>query len=123
MVGKGKGGVMDIQNLASASMVVIHSLLAMLKDNNIDVNSAVMRLSSASGEAVSPEVNLGELTQQTLDELQKAKTQKLTVPKGFVLVPREPTDEMIMAGYQSKDKTNNLRVNYQAMIEAQEQVG
>ncbi|OTG85857.1 hypothetical protein B9T31_09700 [Acinetobacter sp. ANC 4558] len=114
---------MDIQNLASASMVVIHSLLAMLKDNNIDVNSAVMRLSSASGEAVSPEVNLGELTQQTLDELQKAKTQKLTVPKGFVLVPREPTDEMIMAGYQSKDKTNNLRVNYQAMIEAQEQVG
>jgi len=121
---------MDIQNLANVSTVVIHSLLMMLKDNNIDVNSAVMRLSSASGEAVSPEVNLGELTQQTLGELQKAKTQKVAVPEGFVLVPREPTMDMLINGLAvistGVGKTNieyEVCKIWEKMIEAQEQVG
>ncbi|MEG2269366.1 MAG: hypothetical protein RSC68_34210 [Acinetobacter sp.] len=43
------------------------------------------------------------------------------VPEGFVLVPKEPTEEMLSAGYESKEKTNNLKINYRAMVEAQEQ--
>ena len=80
---------MDIQNLTNVSTVVINSLLMLLKDNHVDVNSVVMQLSNNKDEAISPEVNLGELTQQTLDELQKAKAQKVAVPEGFVVVPKE----------------------------------
>ena len=80
---------MDIQNLTNVSTVVINSLLMLLKDNHVDVNSVVMQLSNNKDEAMSPEVNLGELTQQTLDELQKAKAQKVAVPEGFVVVPKE----------------------------------
>lgn len=49
------------------------------------------------------------------------------VPEGFVLVPREPTDEMIEAfsdGYMdslSVDFKGASRDGYKAMIEAQEQ--
>ncbi|GEK44400.1 hypothetical protein [Acinetobacter johnsonii] len=43
------------------------------------------------------------------------------VPEGFVLVPKEPTEEMMFAGYESKEKTDNLKINYRAMVEAQEQ--
>ena len=45
----------------------------------------------------------------------------LAVPEGFVLVPKEPTEEMMFAGYESKEKTDNLKINYRAMVEAQEQ--
>lgn len=50
---------------------------------------------------------------------QAAKAQ--AVPDGFVLVPKEPTAAMMFAGYESKEKTDNLLINYIAMIEAQEQ--
>lgn len=81
---------MDIKDLANVSTVVINSLLMLLKDNHVVLESVVMQLSNNNNEALSPEVNLGELTQQTLDELQKAKA---SVPEGFVLVPRIITDE------------------------------
>lgn len=42
------------------------------------------------------------------------------VPEGFVLVPKEPTEAMLYAGYESKTKTENLKINYRAMVEAQE---
>lgn len=77
---------MDIQNLTSVSTVVINSLLMLLKDNHVDVDSVVMQLSNNKEEALSPEVNLGELTQQTLDELQKAKA---SAPEGFVLIKND----------------------------------
>lgn len=67
---------MDIQNLTSVPVVVINSLLTLLKANHIDINSVVMQLSSDKDE----DINLGELTQQTLNELQKAKAQKVAVP-------------------------------------------
>jgi hypothetical protein len=50
---------------------------------------------------------------------QAAKAQ--TVPEGFVLVPREPTDAMIKAGYQHCEPNGILPHSfYQAMIEAAE---
>lgn len=59
------------------------------------------------------------------DAWQAAKAQAM--PEGFVLVPREPTDEMIEAfsdGYMdslSVDFKGASRDGYKAMIEAQEQ--
>ncbi len=120
---------MDIQNLTNVSTVVINSLLILLKDNHVDVNSVVMQLSNNKDEAISPEVNLGELTQQTLDELQKAKAQKVAVPKGFVLMPIQPTKEMIKNATREfydldiDDIDDRIVFSHQAMIEAQEQVG
>lgn len=64
---------MDIQNLAKVSTVVINSLLMLLKDNQVDVNSVVMQLSNNENKAISPKVNLGELTQQTLGQLKAVK--------------------------------------------------
>ena len=75
---------MDIKDLANVSTVVINSLLMLLKDNHVDLESVVMQLSNNNDEALSPDVNLMELTQQTLGELKKAKA---SVPEGFVLVP------------------------------------
>jgi len=37
------------------------------------------------------------------------------VPEGFVLVPKEPTSEMLYCGYAAPD---NLAAKYKAMIEA-----
>lgn len=114
---------MDIQNITNVSTVVINSLLMLLKDNHIDVNSVVMQLSNNKDEAISPEVNLGELTQQTLDELQKAKAQKVAVPDGFVLVPKEPTEKQKRTAMFVIASDGNAIDAYKAMIEAQEQVG
>ena len=41
-----------------------------------------------------------------------------TVPEGFVLVPKKPTEKMLKAIYDNKNSTANA---YKAMIEAQEQ--
>lgn len=54
-----------------------------------------------------------EETHDLWKELQAAKTQ--AVPEGFVLVPKEPTSEMLYCGYAAPD---NLAAKYKAMIEA-----
>ena len=121
---------MDIKDLANVSTVVINSLLMLLKDNHVDLESVVMQLSNNNDEALSPDVNLMELTQQTLGELKKAKA---SVPEGFVLVPKEPTDKTIAHMTNTPIEVNLLCdhadtflsegeacIAYQAMIEAQE---
>lgn len=49
-------------------------------------------------------------------ELAKAKA----VPEGFVLVPREPTEEMIQAGRDERRDLGTVASTYKAMIEARE---
>lgn len=71
---------MDIKDLTNVSRVVINSLLMVLKQNDVDVDSISMQLSASNGDYVSDEVNLGELAQQTLEKLK-------ATPEGFVLVP------------------------------------
>lgn len=109
---------MDIQNLTSVSTVVINSLLMLLNDNHVDVNSVVMQLSNNKDEAVSPEANLGELAQQTLNELQKAKAQKVAVPEGFVLVEKTLLNKVTNA---LEDAGMDCLADQ--LTEAQEQVG
>lgn len=50
----------------------------------------------------------------------QAKAQ--AVPEGFVLVPKEPTNKMIDAGYESSYDAKGFEIPliYKAMIEAQE---
>ena len=48
----------------------------------------------------------------------QAKAQ--AVPEGFVLVPREPTEEMIQAGRDERRDLGTVASTYKAMIEAQE---
>ena len=49
--------------------------------------------------------------------------QAQAVPEGFVLVPKEPTEKMLEAGYQDSfdAKGHEIKDIYKAMIEAQEQ--
>jgi len=58
---------------------------------------------------------------QLWKDLNAAKTQ--AVPEGFVLVPKEPTEEMIRMGDLAfaYDECVDARKIYKAMIEAQEQ--
>ena len=43
------------------------------------------------------------------------------VPEGFVLVPKEPTEAMYIAGVDKRQSGGNTADVYKAMIEAQEQ--
>ena len=43
------------------------------------------------------------------------------VPEGFVLVPKEPTEAMYIAGADKRQSGGNTADVYKAMIEAQEQ--
>ena len=43
------------------------------------------------------------------------------VPEGFVLVPKEPTEAMYIAGTDKRQSGGNTADVYKAMIEAQEQ--
>ena len=49
--------------------------------------------------------------------------QAQAVPEGFVLVPKEPTEKMLEAGYQDSfdAKGHEIKDIYKAMIKAQEQ--
>ena len=87
---------MDIKDLANVSTVVINSLLMLLKDNHVDLESVVMQLSN-NDEALSPDVNLMELTQQTLGELKKANA---SVPEGFVLVEKKNTEDWYLDEFE-----------------------
>ena len=49
---------------------------------------------------------------------QAAKAQ--AVPEGFVLVPKEPTEAMYIAGVDKRQSGGNTADVYKAMIEAQE---
>ena len=42
------------------------------------------------------------------------------VPEGFVVVPKEPTEEMIQAGRDERRDLGTVASTYKAMIEAQE---
>ena len=56
-------------------------------------------------------------TRQMWDLWQSAKA----TPEGFVLVPKEPTEIMYLAGFDEKQMGGNVVNIYKAMIEAQEQ--
>ena len=62
---------------------------------------------------------LDEMLLNQGDALAEAKAQ--AVPEGFVLVPKEPTEAMYIAGADKRQSGGNTADVYKAMIEAQEQ--
>lgn len=38
--------------------------------------------------------------------------------EGFVLAPKEPTEEMMYAGYKSRSEIDSLKTTYKAMLNA-----
>lgn len=49
------------------------------------------------------------------------EAKKQAIPTGFVLMPKEPTEIMYLAGFDEKQMGGNIVNIYKAMIEAQEQ--
>lgn len=111
---------MDIKNLAITAKMVIHSLLVLLENENVDISSVKFKVGFDGKEYESPEFELEKLVSLAIDGLVEIEEAN-AVLEGFVLVPKEPTEAMMFAGYESKEKTDNLRINYRAMVEAQEQ--
>ena len=58
-------------------------------------------------------------TQVRWEAWQAAKAQ--AIPDGYVLMPKEPTEEMIQAGRDERRDLGTVASTYKAMIEAQEQ--
>lgn len=84
----------------------------LLENPNIDTSSAKYIYDYAH-----KNVLVWQIRESHFTAWQAAKAN--TIPEGFVLVPKEPTSEMLYCGYAAPD---NLAAKYKAMIEvAQEQ--
>ena len=59
--------------------------------------------------------------QVVIDDLNSQLEKAKATPEGFVLVPKEPTEIMYLAGFDEKQMGGNIVNIYKAMIEAQEQ--
>ena len=117
---------MDIKNTAITATMVIQSLVKLLENEDVDISSVKFKVGSESNDYESPEFELEKLIDLAVNGLDEIK-QTNGVPEGFVLVPREPTDEMIedfSDGYMdslSASFKGASRDGYKAMIEAWEQ--
>ena len=129
---------MDIKNSAITAKMVIHSLLALLENENVDISSVKFKVGSDGNGYESPEFELEKLVSLAIDGLVGIEEAN-AVPEGFVLVPREPTEEMLGAAWEAPSAggpSGNRRVFYEkqavvykamveeaekATIEAQEQ--
>jgi hypothetical protein len=58
--------------------------------------------------------------QVVIDDLNIQLKDAKATPEGFVLVPKEPTEIMYLAGFDEKQMGGNIVNIYKAMIEAQE---
>ena len=69
------------------------------------------------------ENDLGECTESINMAWMAWQAKAQVVPEGFVLVPKEPTEAMYIAGTDKRQSGGNTADVYKAMIEAQEQKG
>lgn len=134
---------MDIKNTAIGVKVVIESLICLLENENVDISSIKFKVGSDSEGYESPEIEFQKLIDNALNELEELKTQ---VPEGFVLMPKKPdvdkawsialkrivpppkTNDAIQKELMYKKYVDDLYseqdrilLDYEAMIEAQEQ--
>ena len=128
---KDTGGVMDIKNSAITAKMVIHSLLALLENENVDISSVKFKVGSDGNGYESPEFELEKLVSLAIDGLVEIEDAG-AVPEGFVWMPKEPTQEMLDAFPEVEYEdtyagacsilidNQTLKIGYKAMIEAQE---
>ncbi|WP_227548654.1 hypothetical protein [Acinetobacter sp. ANC 4173] len=79
---------MDIKNSAITAKMVIHSLLALLENENVDISSVKFKVGSDGNGRESPEFELEKLVSLAIDGLVEIEEAN-AVPEGFVLVPTE----------------------------------
>lgn len=125
------GGVMDIQEkqarwalekpLFEAEFIHSHLLLFFTFNENTgdyEIKSECVNNTDDEDRKVAYEaLNTGWV--MWLRAKRDAKAQ--AVPEGFVLVPKEPTEEMIQAGRDERRDLGTVASTYKAMIETQEQ--
>lgn len=78
---------MDIKNSAITAKMVIHSLFALLENENVDISSVKFKVGSDGNGYESPEFELEKLVSLAIDGLVEIEDAG-AVPEGFVLVPR-----------------------------------
>ncbi|MBJ8421872.1 hypothetical protein I6M74_08160 [Acinetobacter bereziniae] len=83
---------MEIKNTAITATMVIQSLVKLLENENVDISSVKFKVGSESNGYESPEFELEKLIDLAYEGLEKIKQQ--ATPEGFVLVPKEPTEDM-----------------------------
>ena len=76
---------MDIKNSAITAKMVIHSLLALLENENVDISSVKFKVGSDGNGYESPEFELEKLVSLAIDGLVEIEDAG-AVPEGFVLV-------------------------------------
>jgi hypothetical protein len=113
---------MDIKNSAVTAKMVIHSLLTLLENENVDISSVKFKVGSDGNGYESPEFELENLVSLAIDGLVELEDAG-AVPEGFVLMPIKPTEQMIKATdtFNQGMGAADMGLCYQAMIEAQEQ--
>jgi hypothetical protein len=81
---------MDIKNSAITAKMLIHSLLALLENENVDISSVKFKVGSDGNGYESPEFELEKLVSLAIDGLVEIEDAG-AVPEGFVWMPKEPT--------------------------------
>ena len=76
---------MDIKNSAITAKMLIHSLLALLENENVDISSVKFKVGSDGNGYESPEFELEKLVSLAIDGLVEIEDAG-AVPEGFVLV-------------------------------------
>lgn len=81
--------MMDIKSAATTAKMVIESLVVLLDSEGVDVESIKMDINGGN-----QELDFKKLIDLALSELKLIQDSGAQVPEGFVLVPKEPTEEM-----------------------------
>lgn len=97
---------MDIQSTAVTAKMVIHSLLTLLENENVDISSVKFKVGFDGNGYERPEFELEKLVSLAIDglvEIEKVNA----VPEGFVLVPKELSD--VLADELASDAFSNTQ--------------
>lgn len=87
---------MDIKNTIISAEVVIESLITLLKNEDVDISSIQFSIGNKEKGTESEDMSFESLIYLTLSWLNEAKAH--AVREGFVLVPIEPTEEILNTG-------------------------
>lgn len=85
---------MDIKNSAITAKMVIHSLFALLENENVDISSVKFKVGSDGNGYESPEFELEKLVSLAIDGLVEIEDAG-AVPEGFVLVKKVHPDAVV----------------------------
>lgn len=120
---------MEIKSVATTAKIVIESLVVLLDSKGVDVESIKMDINGGG-----QELDFKKLIELAVSELKLIQDSGAQVPEGFVVVPMEPTEQILNRMTNAPIEVNHLcdnadiflsedeaRIAYKAMLSAQEQ--